>query len=362
MGTGSTDEAPACRFSVLYRCMFAFFSPRAGNNVLIYHHQHCSVLVISKLQLNKPRILLYCHNTHHYKSTINSANYTDTSGGNLLSKHKAPQLTSRDRMPPGKREALKKFGRSLVPPPIRRDKSSRETSPAPSRPTSSTAPSNNPMSGHPIPVGTGTGSMASPHTTLPGPAHAAATQPLNIKPLAPVPPKNQAFENAIKVILQKHANLSDGDKQAFQSASYLDVMAELRRAQQGTSDISGSLTRVQKVLDCINRFMGPLATFIQHSPEISSLVVGGLSCILIVRIPQHTSISITTYVNKFPLEQLGIGYIGFFEKLTKMMDRIGCHLSYISEYASATFQDSDKIQEVRTGHGSCNTLPSWISS
>ena len=190
-------------------------------------------------------------------------------------------------MPPGKREALKNFGRSLVPPSILRDKSSRETSPAPSRTTPSTASFSNQMSGHPIAGGTGTGNMASIHTTLPGPAHAAGTQPLNLKPLAPVPPKNQAFQNAIAVILQKHANLSDNDKQAFKSASHVDVMAELRRAQQGTSDISGSLTRVQKALDCINRFMGPLATFIQQSPEISSFVVGGLSCILIVRILQH---------------------------------------------------------------------------
>ena len=32
-----------------------------------------------------------------------------------------------------------------------------------------------------------------------------------------------------------------------------------------------------------------------------------------------------------------------------MMDRIGGHLSYLSEYAGAAFQDSNKIQEVRIG-------------
>ena len=175
-------------------------------------------------------------------------------------------------MPSGKREAFRSFGRSLVPPFIRRDKSSREASPAPSR----LAPS-------PAPSGSATSDI---HSTLPGPA--AETPPLNLKPLAPVQPKNQAFENAVAVIVQKHGDLSDDDKEAFQSASYSDVMVELRNAHHGTSDISDSLTRVQKVLNCINRFMGPLATFIQHSPEITSLVVGGLSCILLVRIFQLT--------------------------------------------------------------------------
>ena len=52
----------------------------------------------------------------------------------------------------------------------------------------------------------------------------------------------------------------------------------------------------------------------------------------------------------FLYEQLGLGYIEFFESLTEMMDRIGGHLSYLSKYASAAFQDSDEIQEVRTVH------------
>ena len=237
-----------------------------------------------------------------------------------------------------------------MPPFIQRDKPSREVSPAPSRPTSSPAPSSNAISGHTTAVGTSTGSMASTHSTLLGPAHAAAVQPLNLRPLVPMPSKNQAFESAVKVILRKHDNLSGDDKAAFQSALDVDVMEELRKAQHGTSRISGSLTRVQKMMDCINQFMGPLAIFIQHSPEISSLVVGGLSCILMVCILQSPlfSFSITTYINKFWLEQLGLRYVEFFESLTNMMDRIGGHLSYVSEYASAAFQNSDKIQEVRT--------------
>lgn len=182
-------------------------------------------------------------------------------------------------MPPRKREKFKKFLEAPL------SRLSRGTSPGPSRPTSSPVPSNSAIYGHTITAGTGTGSTASVHSTLPGPVHAAQTQPLDLKPLAPVPPKNPAFENAMAVILQ---NLSDDDKAEFKLASEKDVMEELRKAQGGTSRISGSLARVQKVLGCINRFMGPLGILIQHNPDISSLVVGGLSCILMVCILQIT--------------------------------------------------------------------------
>lgn len=139
-----------------------------------------------------------------------------------------------------------------------RDKTSRETSPAPSRPASSPGPS--------------------------GPAPTKATpQPSNVQPpLAPVLSKNKAFEMAVAVILQKHSDLSEDDKKAFQSASDIDVIKELNKAQHGTLLISGSLSRVQKVLECVDRLMGPLKIFIQHHPDISALVVGGLKCILMV--------------------------------------------------------------------------------
>ena len=89
------------------------------------------------------------------------------------------------------------------------------------------------------------------------------------------------------MVLQKHIDrLSDGDKEAFKSASAVDVMEELKKAQDGTSRISDSLTHVQKVLECINRLMEPLKIFIQHSPGISALVVGGFKCVLMVCILQ----------------------------------------------------------------------------
>lgn len=36
----------------------------------------------------------------------------------------------------------------------------------------------------------------------------------------------------------------------------------------------------------------------------------------------------------------------FFESLTDMMERIGDHLSYLSDYATDAFQKSEKVQHV----------------
>lgn len=40
-------------------------------------------------------------------------------------------------------------------------------------------------------------------------------------------------------------------------------------------------------------------------------------------------------------------YFEFFERLTTMMERIGAHLSYLTEYSRAPFQDSEQLQQVR---------------
>ena len=46
------------------------------------------------------------------------------------------------------------------------------------------------------------------------------------------------------------------------------------------------------------------------------------------------------------IEQLGLGYIEFFERTTEMMERIGTHLSYLSEYSQPAFQESEFLQTV----------------
>lgn len=40
--------------------------------------------------------------------------------------------------------------------------------------------------------------------------------------------------------------------------------------------------RIEKTLQFMKRFMDSLAIFIQCNPEISSLVVGGFNCVLLV--------------------------------------------------------------------------------
>ena len=94
-----------------------------------------------------------------------------------------------------------------------------------------------------------------------------------------MPAKSEAFSNAIQEFVN---NLPDDDKTAFQSSS--DIMEKLWEMQRGqNSRISSPLTsRVQKVLQFIKHFMGSIAMFTQYSPGISSLVLGGVNCILTV--------------------------------------------------------------------------------
>lgn len=90
---------------------------------------------------------------------------------------------------------------------------------------------------------------------------------------------NEALQKAIQEYVME---LSEDDKAAFRTAP--DIIVQLQEIQgNGKSLVSRSLTtRVEKVLQCVKGFMGSLAIFIQQSPEISSLVVGGVNCILTV--------------------------------------------------------------------------------
>ena len=90
---------------------------------------------------------------------------------------------------------------------------------------------------------------------------------------------DEAFQKAVQQYMKQ---LPDDDKTAFLSAP--DVIEHLQEMQcNNKSLISSSLTtRVEKVLQCVKGFIGSLGICIQHNPEISSLVVGGVNCILTV--------------------------------------------------------------------------------
>lgn len=114
-----------------------------------------------------------------------------------------------------------------------------------------------------------------------GPIHAAGAHSMN--PQLPRPPVPAESDGAFQKAIQKYVEeLSDDDKEAFLSAP--NVIERLQDMQgNGESLVSSSLTtRVEKVLQCVKHFMGSLGIFIQQSPEISSLVVGGVNCILTV--------------------------------------------------------------------------------
>ena len=186
--------------------------------------------------------------------------------------------------------------------------------------------------------------------------HATGAQSVNLQ--SPTP-KDEAFQKAIQEYVKK---LSNDDKAAFKSVasaeSAQDLIERLQEMQHNNkSPISSScISRVERVLQCIKSFMSSLSIFIQQNPEISSLVVGGVNCIMMVG-TGSTCYSpepkpyISYYDNNsnITIEQLVLGYIEFFERLTGMMERIGTHLSYLAEYSRANFQDSEKLQEVRYG-------------
>ena len=121
-----------------------------------------------------------------------------------------------------------------------------------------------------------------PKKILPTSGHAAA-RPLHASGAqsADPPANDEVLQKAIQKYISK---LSNDDRTAFQSAS--DVIEHLHKMQgDAKSPISSSCTtRVERVLQCIKSFMGSLSIFIQQSPEISSLVVGGVNCILTVGI------------------------------------------------------------------------------
>lgn len=91
------------------------------------------------------------------------------------------------------------------------------------------------------------------------------------------------MDETLQKVLQEYVeqNLTDDEKEAFKSSS--DIIEHLQEMQSNSKSlVSSSITdRVSKVLQCVKGFMGLLSAFIQQGP-ISSLVVGGVNCILTV--------------------------------------------------------------------------------
>ena len=111
------------------------------------------------------------------------------------------------------------------------------------------------------------------------PAHQAGDQPQHPKsPDLSSLVKSEGLQQAIQEYVDK---LSNDDQIAFRSAT--DIMDKLGEQQWGKFRITNfHITRMQKVLQCVDQFLGSIAICIQYDLRISSLVVGGLNCILAV--------------------------------------------------------------------------------
>jgi hypothetical protein len=55
------------------------------------------------------------------------------------------------------------------------------------------------------------------------------------------------------------------------------------------SKVRGIIGKVRNVLEVATKFTGIIGTFIQHNPEISSLVLGGFRVLLMVTFLSHLS-------------------------------------------------------------------------
>lgn len=123
-----------------------------------------------------------------------------------------------------------------------------------------------------------------PPSTPPDVPGAHASNPET--PTATAPATNEAFQIAIQAFINDR--LPADVKKDFQSASEimqtLQMMQAHRSRPGNTMHISSSVSdRVKKVLEGLRHFTGSVAICVQHSPEISSLVIGGVNCILVVR-------------------------------------------------------------------------------
>lgn len=77
--------------------------------------------------------------------------------------------------------------------------------------------------------------------------------------------------------------LSEDDRTAFQSATDIMQIMQTMDAENAQGSVSRTFgARIQKTLNFIRAFLKSVEICIQHSLEVSSLVVGGFHCALSV--------------------------------------------------------------------------------
>lgn len=91
-----------------------------------------------------------------------------------------------------------------------------------------------------------------------------------------IDPADDIFREALEIHKQ---SLSPEQQQAFLGASgigLLDIVKQLDQQHSEGSRTRKSVMRVQGFLQVVDVYLNALVILVQHSPEYSSLVVGGL--------------------------------------------------------------------------------------
>lgn len=166
---------------------------------------------------------------------------------------------------------------------------------------------------------------ASPSAVAPRPSSAAPSPPPSPRPaastggvLAPATPRDPLHKKALAKALEKlpktetAAFTQEASKTIDEQALLSDVRA-YDVAYKNDSSFRPHAERLSKFLTFLNTFMGGVAIGIQHSPEISSLVVGAVRIVI----------------------DLALKFTTFFSRLADMVCTFEDFLGPLAEYAQA---------------------------
>ena len=139
---------------------------------------------------------------------------------------------------------------------------------------------------------------------------------------AATPPATPLRNLALELAIQKYIDkIPDVEKQAFRDAfanlsqdTLLSEVAAIDEADKHNSVRRRHADRILKFLDFLDRFMGLAAIGVQKSPEISSMIIGGVRIVI----------------------NLATAFVKFFIKLTEMLCSFQDYLGPLAEYAAAS--------------------------
>ncbi|PGG98467.1 hypothetical protein AJ80_09528 [Polytolypa hystricis UAMH7299] len=149
----------------------------------------------------------------------------------------------------------------------------------------------------------------------------------NPAPQVPSPPAQLSLSNgassghqnaALELAIRKHLDqLSDDEKDAFQNAAIsltedglLDQVRHLDTDHKAVSVFRHRAEQISKLFRFLDLFMGGITVSIQHSPEISSLIIGGIRLVL----------------------DIALRCVTYFTRLTDMILRLADHLEPLARH------------------------------